>query len=211
MEIVKYEVKVYGNIVEIIPKEGFEDNSIYEIRLKNVESEKGDTLDETIKLCTKLSPVFVDIQAVKSIVENIDIPDDVILYHIREASRFAEYIQGKPIDENNVPFEVTQFVKYKAAHECLLRHMINLSSSTGTSGTVGSVTFAEKETSKDISRLLDHICKEVAKWTDDVKGFKMEGRAKMKSAIKSSSYVPYNTIAPTPAYSKLNIGIERGI
>lgn len=205
MEIVNFKTRTFGNVVEIILDDGFLDNSIYEIRLKNVQSDSGDELNETIKLCTKLSPLFVDLQAVKSIIDGVDVPDDVILYHIREASRFAEYIKGTSIDEENVPFEVTQFVKYKAAHESLLRHMISLASATGIGGTVGNVTFSEKETTKDISKLLEHICKEVAKWTDDVKGFKMEGRAELKTAIKSSSY------GKTPGYEGVSPSFQRGV
>lgn len=205
MEIVKYKVRAYGNLVEIIPEEGFLDNSIYEIRLKNVQSEDGDEMNTSIKLCTKLTPLFIDLQSVKSIIEGVDVPDEVILYHIREASRFAEYIKGRKIDEENVPFEVTQFVKYKAAHECLLRHMISLSSVTGIGGTVGNVTFSERETTKDISKLLEHICKEVAKWIDDVKGFKMEGRAEMKTMIKGSAY------GKTPGYESVSPSFKRGV
>lgn len=205
MEIVKFKTRVIDNMVEIIPEDGFLDNSIYEIRLKGVLSESGDEIIKTIKLCTKLTPLFVDIQAVKSIVDEVAIPDEVILYHIREASRFAEYIQGTEINEDKVPFEVSQFVKYKAAHECILRHMVSLASATGVSGKVGSVTFAEKETTKDISKLLEHLSKEVAKWTDDVKGFKMEGRALMQSTIKSSGY------SNSPGYQSAGVNLKRGI
>lgn len=190
MELIKFKTRVIGNIVEIIPEGGFLDNSIYEIKLKGIQSDNGDELNKTLKLCTKLTPLFVDIYSVKSIIDGIDVPDDIILYHIREASRFAEYIKGQKISEENVPFEVSQFVRYKAAHESILRHMIHISSAIGINGTVGNVTFGEKETTKDISKLLDHLCKEVSKWIDDVKGFKMEGRASLQTAIKSGTNTP---------------------
>lgn len=211
MDIVDFTVKAYGNFLEIIPKDGFLDDSTYEIRLKNVYSEDGEELNETIKICTKLTPLFVDIQSVKSIIDGINIPDDVILYHIREASRFAEYIKGYPIDENNVPFEVTQFVKYKAAHESLLRHMVDLSSSTGISGKVGEVSFSEKETTRDISKLLQYIKAEFTKWIDDIKGYKMEGRAQIQSAVKSSRYSGSYQTAPTPAHESINLTYKRGV
>lgn len=190
MELSEFEIKVIDNFIELIPKDPLKDNSIYEIKLYDIKSKDGKSLSTSIKLCTKLSPLFSDIDAVKSIVEDCDIPDDVILYHIREASRFAEYIKGTKIDEEDVPFEITQFVKYKAAHECLLRHTIQQSSTTGLKGTIGNVAFEEKETIKDISQLLGHLCKEIDKWLDEVKGFKLEGRAKMKTAIKGINSSP---------------------
>lgn len=187
MELVKANIKVVDNMLIIEPVDGFKDNSIYEIRLKNIKSVNDDELNETIKFCTKLTPLYVDIDSVKSLIGDIDIDDDIILYHIREASRFADYIKTG-IDEDNVPFEVSQFVRYKAAHECLLRHTVTLSSSVGISGTVGKVTFSEKETIKDISKLLDFLNKDIAKWLDEVKGFKLEGRAEMKTAVRGGTY-----------------------
>lgn len=187
MEIVKAKIKVIDNMLIIEPEDGFKDNSVYEIRLKNIKSLTDDELNENLKFYTKLTPLYVDIDSVKALIGNMPIPDDVILYHIREASRFADYIKTG-IDEDNVPFEVSQFVRYKAAHECLLRHTVNLSSSVGISGTVGKVTFSEKETIRDVSKLLDHLCKEVSKWLDEVKGFKLEGRAEMKTAVRGGSY-----------------------
>lgn len=215
MELVKFKIKIIDNLVEIIPEDGFKDNSIYEIRLKNIESEDGEVLNDTITFCTKLSPLYINIQAVKSIISGVDISDENILYHIREASRFADYLREgeEPIDEDNVPFEVSQFVKYKAAYECLLSHMVNISSAFGISGTVGSVTFSEKETTKDISNLLEELAKLVKKWEDEVRGFKMEGRAKMKTAVKGSGFIDLNTHrdTPVPAYSPLNLNFKRGV
>lgn len=190
MEIVKCKINVLDNLLEIIPQKGFKDNSIYEITLKNMKDQKGNVLNEKITLYTKLSPIFSDINAVKSLIANIDIPDSTILYHIREASKFAQYIKGEEINEETIPFEVTQFVKYRAAHECLLNFSIKQSSSVGLSGTVGNVTFSEKETNRDISNLLKLFCEEINKWTDAIKGYGNEGRAKSQSAIKS--YYEFN-------------------
>lgn len=187
MELIKANIKVIDNMLIIEPIDGFKDNSVYEIRLKNIKSINDDEVNTTLKLCTKLTPLYVDINAVKSLIGDIDVPDDAILYHIREASRFADYIKTG-IDEEDVPFEVSQFVRYKAAYECLLRHTVSLSSSVGISGTIGKVTFSEKETIKDISKLLDLLSKEIAKWLDEVRGFSLEGRAEMKSVVRGGNY-----------------------
>lgn len=202
MELVDFEILVVGGMLQIILKDGFEDNSIYDIRLRGINSLQGDQYSDDIKLVTKLSPLYVDLYSVKTLIGDMDIPDDVILYHIREASRFADYIRSG-IDPDDVPFEVAQFVRYKAAHECLLRHTVSLSSTVGQSGTVGKVTFAEKETTRDISNLLNHLCKEVMKWLDEVKGFKLEGRAEAKTAVRAG--------ARTPGYDPIGLTYKRGV
>lgn len=189
MEIVKHSSVVSENMIEIIPDEGFKDNSIYEIKLLNIKSTSGDLINTTIKFATKMKPMYVDAYAVSALIGEFKIPNDVILYHIKEASKFADYViscSDNPfiVDENNVPFQVSQFVKYFAAHECLLRHTIDLSSSTGVSGKVGDVQFSEKESVKDISKLLKHFCDEIDKWKDALKGFDLEGRAHMRTAIR---------------------------
>ena len=205
MEIVKANIVAMDNMIEIIPNNGIKDNSIYTITLKNVKDVNGNVFNQTYTVYTKMSPLFSDLSAVKSLIANIDIPDSTILYHIREASKYAEYIKGEKIDEDNIPFEVTQFVKYRAAHECLLNFSVSLSSSVGLSGKVGNVNFSEKETNKDISDLLKHFCDEIAKWTDAVKGYGNEGRAKMKYAVKSY----YKTDAGSPGYTSPYISLER--
>ena len=196
MELINFDIKVIDNFLKITPKDGIKDNSIYEIRLKNVESKDGQTFSKTYKIMSSLSPLFVGVQSVRALIDNIPISDDVILYHIREASKFAEYLKnGMKIEENNIPFEVSQFVRYRAAHDCLLSHIINMSSSTGISGKVADVSFSEKETTKDISKLLDHLDKEIKVWEDAVMGYKTMGRTKMVTTVrggaKDPGFAPY--------------------
>lgn len=204
MELVKVNSNAIDKYLEIIPEKGWKDNSIYEITLKNIKDLNGNTITKTFTLYTKLSPIFSDINAVKSLIANIGVPDSTILYNIREASKYAEYIRGGKIDENDVPFEVTQFVKYRAAHECLLNFSVQESTSVGISGKVGDVTFADKETNRDISKLLKSFLDEVNKWMDGVKGYHNEGRAKMQTAVKG--YFPSK-------YLQQPVGVEfdRGV
>lgn len=204
MEIVKFKVKVIDNILEIIPLDGIKDNSIYEIRMKNIEAEDGQLFSKTFKIISNLSPLYVGVQSVRALIDGIPIDDSTILYHIREASRFAEYLKnGMKINESNIPFEVTQFVRYRAAHDCLLSHVINMSSSTGISGKIADVSFSEKETTKDISKLLDHLDREIKVWEDAVKGYKNPGRAKMKSVVRGG--------AKDPGFDPYGPGLNRGV
>lgn len=204
MEKVKFDVKVYDNYLEIIPLTPIKDNSTYTISIKGLKSENGDVFSGKYTISTKLTPLYSDIYAVRSLIDGIDIPDDVILYHIREASRFVDYMKsGMKVDENNVPFEISQFVKYHAAHECILRHNVHTSSSIGMSGKVGNVSFEEKESNRDISNLLDRLRKESDKWKDEVRGFKLEGRALLLSAVRGAN--------AQPGFTSPNINFERGV
>lgn len=203
MEKITPNIRVYDNFLELSLEDGFEDNCQYEIHLINIKDINGDICNKTFTLTTKLSPLFSDINAVKSLIEEDSISDYIILYHIREASRYAEYIKGEKIDEDNIPFEVNQFVKYKAAHECLLNFSIKNSSSPGLSGTVGDVTFNDKETNRDITGLLTTFENEIQKWMDAIKGYHLEGRAAPDYAVRGSWRDKFDY--PDPSYSSPRI------
>ena len=47
MEVLKFRARTFDNYLEIIPEEGFEHNCVYEIRLKDVKSTKGNILENT--------------------------------------------------------------------------------------------------------------------------------------------------------------------
>jgi hypothetical protein len=184
MEKVNSKISCFENYLEIEPENGWKDNSIYEILINNIKDVNGNFYSKKITLYTKLSPIFSDVNAVKSLLLDIDIPESTIIYNIREASKYANYVNGDDIDENNIPFAVSQFVKYRAAHECLLGFSVKESSQLGISGKVGDVQFNEKETNRDISKLLKEFAQEVQKWMDAIKGYDNEGRAKMQTTIK---------------------------
>lgn len=204
MEIVKFSVRVFDGILEIIPEGGTKDNSIYEIRFKNLESISGQQVTQNVKVTTRLSPLFCDVESVRALIGEMVIDDNIILYHIREASRFAQYVKGAiKIKEEDVPFEVSMFTRYKAAHDCVLAYSVTLASAIGLSGKVGDVSFSQKETSKDIGKILDHLCKELKRWEDEVKGYKLEGRAKMVGVVRGASASP----SFTPYGASLNRGI----
>lgn len=194
MKIEKCKANVFDNILELMPEGGFKDNCKYKIILKNIKDENGNVFNKTIIFYTKLSPLFCDINSVRSIIGDIDVDSSTILYQIRQASRYALYIydtEGEPFTEDNVPFQVSEFVKYRAAYESLLRFSIKETSATGTSGKVGDVSFSDKETNRDVKNLLTAFQDELAKWRDAVKGYGNEGRAKMRSAVKARKYTTY--------------------
>lgn len=193
--ILETNIVVVDCLIDITLKEKIKDNSTYTIKLMNIKNIFKETYSETIKFNSAMKPFYCDVEAVKALIGDDNISDSVIMYHIREASKYADYVIASAkkvyeITDDNVPFVIEQFVKYYAAHECLLRHSIDLASSVGLKGVVGNVQFEDKETNRDITKLLDHFCKEIDKWKDAIKGYDNEGRAKMKSTIRGKNSNP---------------------
>lgn len=184
MDIVKFKATVIDNMLKITPVDGIEDNSIYEIRLKGIKSTDGQEITRTFKVTTKLAPLYCSIDAVKSLIGNIDIDENLILYNIREASKFADYLKSN-IPQDNIPFEVSQFVRYKAAHDCLISLSVTIAQSASISGTVGDVSFSEKETIKDISKLINHLCDELKRWENELQGLQF-GINVMRNTVRGS-------------------------
>lgn len=186
---IEHSVKAYEDTIEIILLEELEHNTDYDIKLLNIESEFGDVETFEFRFVTKMTPLYCSIFDVTALVGNFQIEQAVIVHHIHEASKFADYIVSScdypfVIEENNVPFPVKQFVKYYAAHECLLRHLVDITSSVGLSGVVGNVQFSERESSKDATKLLEHFCRKIKEWEDALKGYELEGRARLKTAVR---------------------------
>lgn len=226
MEAINSTFTINNDLLIITPEEPFEDNSIYEIRITGLKSKAGDVIDKTFTLCTKLSPIYCSIKAVKTILGHyVDVSDDEILYAIRESSKLADYLYAyranfkenynkeMKIDPENVPFEVSEFVKYKTAYDLCLSFTIADSASSGISGTVGNVQFSEKEGTKDLSKILKNLLDLIKKWQDAVKGFGIEGRALMQSALIGGNYIDFgqNGYASNPPYHVQEFDLNRGV
>lgn len=194
--IVKHTAIITGNTIILEFTNELEDNNMYTIRMNEIRSLSGDTTSLMFNLTTAMKPLYCSIYDVTALIGEYKISDDVILHNIHTASKFADYIISNSdyyfeIDENDVPFNIVQFVKYYAAHECLLRHTVNLSSSIGLKGQVGNVNFSESESAKDITSLLKHFCTEIEKWKDAIRGYEFEGRAKMRHGVRGRySFTP---------------------
>lgn len=194
--VAKHTAVVDGNTIIIDFTKELSNNTVYTIKLMEIKSLSGDVVSLELKLTTAMKPLYCDAYDVTALIGDYKIPEDVILHNIHSASKFADYIISSSdypyeIDENDVPFNVVQFVKYYAAHECLLRHTVAISSSIGLKGAVGNVNFSESESAKDISSLLKHFCSEIDKWKDALRGYEFEGRARMRHGVKGQySYEP---------------------
>ena len=91
VERVKFDIKVFDNYIEIIPRDGVKDNSIYEIKFRGIKplSDGSYIGDENVKIITAMDPMYCSIMDVSSLLDIVDIPEDIVLYNIREASRYA--------------------------------------------------------------------------------------------------------------------------
>lgn len=216
MERVKHTIKIYDNFLEITPDEGIKNDSIYEIRVKGLESQTGlKKLDGLLKLkiCTKLTPAYCSLEAVRSLTDSYEVSEERTLYFIREASRFAEYVTKKEYKEPNIPFEVTQYTKYKAAHDSLLKFYMDKASGSGIKGKLGEISFENSSQYPAFKDLLETLAREVRRWEEHLRGNGFEGRAKPASAVKSSRYSPSPYVSKTGAssYGTFVTGFSRGV
>lgn len=118
----------------------FDDNSIYEFKLPDLYATNGTLLKaQKIKYITKPSIMYASIDDIKNKLGDISLTDEVILYHLKEASRLVEVIIQKAYEKQNVKFSkedllelrdnieeiknthslVWHFVVYKACYEAL--------------------------------------------------------------------------------------------
>lgn len=187
MKNVDFSVKIYGNTIEIIPAEPVKDNSIYEITISEVKSWLKDKhLDEVkAKVYTKLSPSYCSLESVESLIDSIDLADDRILYYIKEASQYADYIGGTTFSEENPPFNVAQFVKFRAAHDALLKLFIERASEAGHKGKMGDIEFDVSDKSQSLKDLLNYLKAEADKWEKKVMSEDYTKGAKPKAVTRS--------------------------
>lgn len=219
-ERVKYQIKVFDNFIEIIPNAGVKDNSIYEIKIKGLQSISGDSVsDENIKFVTAMTPMYCNIMDVASLMDIVDVPEDIVLYNIREASRYADYIyeqtyNRKKIKPENISWEIKEFTRYKAAKDCMMKIYMSLVSDNVIEGTLGEVKFKTRDQLPDVKKVLDYLDKEIKKWLDAIRGYHLEGRSKMQTAIKGYHHGGRNSM--TSAESRMTpkgipLGLNRGV
>ncbi|MCY7866103.1 hypothetical protein P8918_13570 [Bacillus spizizenii] len=192
MERVKHDFKVFDNFIEITPDDGIKDNSVYEIRIKTIKAlDKNKRIDDLrMKVTTKLTPSYCSLEAVRSLVDSYEIPEEKTLYYIREASLFAEYVKQESYGDEEIPFEVFQYVKHKAAYDSLVKFYIERSAEGGTKGTLGDITFENSSSFPAIRDLLNALKKEVDLWVEHLRGNGFEGRVAPASAVRGARNTP---------------------
>lgn len=186
IERISFSAVTVGDYLEITPNDGMKDNSVYEIELRDLVSADGVAVLDYQKVitATAVTPAYASINSVQSLVESCMLDETKILYNIKEASRFADFVNAK-FNHIDIPFEVEQFVRYKAAHDCLLKYHIDRASTAGQKGQIGDVMFDNDPKMTDIKDLLKELSAQVKFWMDSLRGYTEIGRAKPASAVKS--------------------------
>jgi hypothetical protein len=194
MEKVVQAFKVFDNFIEIKTIDPIKDNSVYEIRIKGLKAlNKSKKLDSiNLKVITALTPSYCSIEGINSLVEVFGIPEEKLLYYIREASRYADYVmKGTAVKDGIDPtFEVEQFVKTKASLDALIKAYVEKAAESGSKGTLGDITFENSDSFAGIKDLIKTLKEELKKWEDAMRGYYNEGRAKPKATkigMKASS------------------------
>lgn len=198
MEIVPATLKIVGNMAIITLDDAeIQDNSQYEIRLKDIKSLDGKaSLDDLkYKVVTELSPAYCNVSDVAVLLDTfVDVPESTILYYIREASKYVDYIQaggssggGSTSTTSEVTFPMREFVKIKATIDCLLKAYVNKAAGSGIKGTLGEISFENTEKyATSINDLLDDLWNRLKGWEDALKGYELEGRAAPVYAVRAS-------------------------
>lgn len=220
-EKVKFDIKVFDNFIEIIPIGGVKDNSVYEIKLKGIKGANDGSYigDENLKVVTSMNPMYCSVMDVASLLDIVDIPEDIVLYNIREASRYALYIYemafpGKKLDNKKIPFAIKEFARYKAAKDCLLKIYMSLTTDNIVEGALGDVKFKSRTQLPDIKNILNFLDAEIKKWLDAIRGYDLEGRAKMQTAIKGYHHGgrnPLTSIEKRNSPKAVPLSMNRGV
>ena len=205
--IVKCGYKVLDNMLVITPEEPISDNCQYEIRLKGFVSADGQSsLDNySYKVVTALSPAYCKISDVAILVDTFDIKESVVLYYIREASKYADYIMevsgsssSASQDADGVSFPVREFVKTKCMIDCLLKAYVAKAAGSGIKGTLGEISFENTEKyATSINDLLSDLYLRLKKWEDALRGYELEGRAAPVFATRAKDASSSDTAAFT--------------
>ena len=98
----------------------FDYDSIYEFKLPNIYSEYGQVIQaQKIKYITSPSLAYASIDDVRAKLGDIDISDEKILYHIREASRLVEVVIQKAYEKQNIEFTKEDLMAFRGNIETM--------------------------------------------------------------------------------------------
>lgn len=198
-ETIPATLKISGNTVTVILNDAeILDNSQYEIRLKDLKSLDGKASLEDLnyKVVTELTPAYCNISDVAILTDTFaDVPESMILYYIREASKYVDYIRAggssgtssSSTTSDEITFPMREFVKIKATIDCLTKAYVNKAAGSGIKGKLGEISFENTEKyATSLNDLLDDLWDQLKKWEDALKGYELEGRAQPQYAIRGS-------------------------
>lgn len=165
----------------IMPIEGFKDNSIYEFKIDGLRAEHSRIKSNIVaKYITSPTPNYISLKDVTSLANGLELDDESVLYHIREACKHADYIVKRYNEKN--PYEpmvinkdtlqqdnfvLYMFIKYKALKDCLLDFYIKEASKPERiRNQTGDLQYEHEFNLQAIKKLLDDIQKEYEEWEE---------------------------------------------
>ena len=182
----------------------FDDNSVYEFELE-IKGEK--TLrKEKVKgrYITSPNPCYVDLKDVTSLARGFNLDEESVLFHIREASIYANHIitefnkesypEQMVVTRENIKneyFELYMFVRYKALRDCILEFYIQEAAKPNRiKNQTGDLVYEHEFDLKRLKDLLDEIEDEYGKWEEKIITITADPKALLRGKYSWNKYHP---------------------
>lgn len=225
LTIDEYEPNVL--VIKPLIRKEFDHDSIYEFKLPNIYSKDGQVIQShKIKYITAPSLAYATIEDVKAKLGDIEVSDEKILYHIREASRLAEVIIQKAYIKQNISFtkedlmeyrgnietmrnenwDIWQFVVLKAAYETLMNVYIIMATKPEKIKEI--LSDLSKEVNYNLKWIKDLLDKLKAEYEEKLDYFYSEAdpkfalRGKLAIPIYPNTHAPYHGLNGMGGYSR---------
>lgn len=145
-----FEYTIFGNRLELRPVGGVKPDSLYEIRIKKLESVDGKKIlkYKVYTVASEQISNFYTLGDVNYLIDVFDASDTEVLYALKEASRFAQFLLDQiPGYENraDLPYLLQQFCKLRATLSLVSKHAVTTSTSGKISGHIGNISFGSTE------------------------------------------------------------------
>lgn len=145
-----FEYTIFGNRLELRPVGGVKPDSLYEIRIKKLESVDGKKVlkYKVYTVASEQISNFYTLGDVNYLIDVFDASDTEVLYALKEASRFAQFLLDQiPGYENraDLPYLLQQFCKLRATLSLVSKHAVTTSMSGKISGHIGNISFGSTE------------------------------------------------------------------
>ena len=145
-----FEYTIFGNRLEIKPTGGMKPDSLYEIRIKRLESIDGKKVlkYKVFTVASEQISNFYTLGDVNYLINVFDASDTEVLYALKEASQFAQFLLNQiPGYENraDLPYLLQQFCKLRATLSLVSKHAVTTTTSGKVSGHIGNISFGSTE------------------------------------------------------------------
>ena len=192
------------NSEEATAQSSLKDNSVYEFNIPKLKAKNGSPTDIHVKYITSPKPSLVGLKDVTSLANGLKLDDESVLYHIREASKYAmflidRYNEKNPMEPMHVTkdnvqsqhFTVYMFTKYKALRDCLLDFYIKEAAKPHRiKNQTGDLIYEHEFDLAAIKKLLDDIEDEYGKWEDEIITITASPKAVMRGQYSYVKYYP---------------------